>query len=53
MKIGVVLPQTEIGNDPGAIKTYAEAVEDMDSRTSWSSITSWARFREAVGLKGS
>jgi probable F420-dependent oxidoreductase len=30
MKIGVVLPQTEIGNDPAAIKTYAEAVEDME-----------------------
>jgi probable F420-dependent oxidoreductase len=29
MKIGVVLPQTEIGNDPGAIKAYAEAVEAM------------------------
>ena len=29
MKIGVVLPQTEIGNDPGAIKAYAEAVEGM------------------------
>jgi probable F420-dependent oxidoreductase len=29
MKIGVVFPQTEIGNDPGAIKAYAEAVEDM------------------------
>src|SRR5499425_3569867 len=29
MKIGVVLPQTEIGNDPGAIKAYAEAVEEM------------------------
>lgn len=29
MKIGVVLPQTEIGNDPGAIKAYAEAVESM------------------------
>jgi len=29
MKIGVVLPQTEIGNDPGAIKAYAAAVEDM------------------------
>ena len=29
MNIGVVLPQTEIGNDPGAIKAYAEAVEDM------------------------
>ena len=29
MKIGVVLPQTEIGNDPAAIKAYAEAVEDI------------------------
>ena len=29
MKIGVVLPQTEIGNDPAAIKAYAEAVEEM------------------------
>ena len=29
MKIGVVLPQTEIGNDPAAIKAYAEAVESM------------------------
>ena len=29
MKIGVVLPQTEIGNDPAAIKAYAEAVEGM------------------------
>src|SRR3972149_3411342 len=29
MKIGVVLPQTEIGNDPAAIKAYAQAVEDM------------------------
>src|SRR5256885_12629861 len=29
MKIGVVLPQTEIGNDPNAIKAYGEAVEGM------------------------
>jgi len=29
MKIGVVFPQTEIGNDPAAIKAYAEAVESM------------------------
>src|ERR687891_675706 len=29
MKIGVVLPQVEIGNDPAAIRAYAEAVEDM------------------------
>src|SRR3982074_3158954 len=29
MKIGVVLPQTEIGNDPAAIKAYGETVEGM------------------------
>src|SRR5206468_4269676 len=29
MNIGVVFPQTEIGNDPGAIKAYAESIEGM------------------------
>ena len=29
MKIGVVFPQTEIGNDPGAIKEYGQAIEGM------------------------
>ncbi len=29
MKIGVVFPQTEIGNDPVAIRDYAQAVEAM------------------------
>jgi probable F420-dependent oxidoreductase len=29
MKIGVVFPQTEIGNDPAAIRDYAQAVEGM------------------------
>jgi probable F420-dependent oxidoreductase len=29
MKIGVVFPQTEIGNDPAAIRDYAQAVEDL------------------------
>src|SRR5260370_673113 len=29
MKIGVVFPQTEFGNDPQAIKDYAQAVEAM------------------------
>ena len=29
MRIGVVFPQTEIGADPGAIRAYAEAVEDL------------------------
>ena len=29
MQIGVVFPQTEIGEDPGAVRAYAEAVEDL------------------------
>ena len=29
MRIGAVLPQTEIGADPGAVKEYAQAVEAM------------------------
>jgi probable F420-dependent oxidoreductase len=29
MKIGAVFPQTEIGNDPIAIRDYAQAVEEM------------------------
>jgi probable F420-dependent oxidoreductase len=29
MKIGVVFPQVEIGNDPSAIRDYAQAVEAM------------------------
>lgn len=29
MRIGVVFPQTEIGNDPGAIREFAQAVEEM------------------------
>jgi probable F420-dependent oxidoreductase len=29
MKIGVVFPQTEIGNDPAVIRDYAQAVEEM------------------------
>jgi len=29
MKIGVVFPQTEFGNDPQAIKDYAQAAEQM------------------------
>src|SRR5512145_2775507 len=29
MKIGVVFPQVEIGNDPAAIRDYAQAVEGM------------------------
>ena len=29
MQVGVVFPQTEIGPDPGAVRAYAEAVEEM------------------------
>jgi probable F420-dependent oxidoreductase len=29
MKIGVVFPQTEIGADPGAVRAYAERVEQL------------------------
>jgi probable F420-dependent oxidoreductase len=29
MRIGAVYPQTEYGNDPGAIRDYAQAVEEM------------------------
>ena len=29
MRIGVVLPQTEIGDDPGAIAAYARGVEEL------------------------
>lgn len=29
MRLGVVFPQTEIGSDPGAIRAYAEAAEEL------------------------
>ena len=29
MKIGAIFPQTEIGDDPGVIRKYAQAVEDL------------------------
>ena len=29
MHIGIVFPQTEIGTDPGAIRTFAEAAEEL------------------------
>lgn len=29
MRIGVVFPQTEFGNDPAALRDYAQAVEDL------------------------
>jgi probable F420-dependent oxidoreductase len=32
VRIGVVFPQTEMGSDPGAIRAYAAAVEDLGYR---------------------
>ncbi len=32
MQLGAILPQTEIGNDPDVIRTYAQAVEAMGYR---------------------
>ena len=29
MQIGAIFPQTEIGSDPGAIRDYAQAAEDL------------------------
>ena len=29
MRLGVVFPQTEIGSDPGAVRSYAEAAESL------------------------
>ncbi|MBM3947619.1 MAG: LLM class flavin-dependent oxidoreductase, partial [SAR202 cluster bacterium] len=29
MKLGVVYPQTELGPDPGVVREFAQAVEDM------------------------
>lgn len=29
MRVGVVFPQTEIGNDPGAIRAFCQAAEDL------------------------
>ena len=29
MKLGAVFPQTEIGSDPGAVREYAQAIEEM------------------------
>ncbi|HEX9786491.1 MAG TPA: LLM class F420-dependent oxidoreductase [Candidatus Binatia bacterium] len=32
MRVGVVFPQTEIGNDPASIKDYAQAAEELGFR---------------------
>jgi len=41
MNIGVVFPQVEIGQDPGAIREYAQAVEGMGYTHIWCSTTCW------------
>ncbi len=68
MHIGVVFPQTEIGNDPGAIREYAQAVEDLGyhhllvydhvlgastaNRLGWRGYTSETPFHEPFVLFG-
>lgn len=68
MRIGAVFPQTEIGNDPGAIRAWAEAVEEFgyrhvlafdhvigagtDTRPGWSGYTSDDPFHEVFVLFG-
>ena len=32
MQLGVVFPQTEIGSDPGGVRAYAQAAQDMGFR---------------------
>ena len=29
MRVGVTFPQTELGGDPGAVRAYAERVEEL------------------------
>jgi alkanesulfonate monooxygenase SsuD/methylene tetrahydromethanopterin reductase-like flavin-dependent oxidoreductase (luciferase family) len=68
MHIGAVFPQTEIGNDPGAIREYAQAVEDLGyhhllvydhvlgastaNRPGWTGYTSETPFHEPFVLFG-
>jgi probable F420-dependent oxidoreductase len=68
MHIGAVFPQTEIGNDPGAIREYAQAVEDLGyhhllvydhvlgaspvNRPGWRGYTSEMPFHEPFVLFG-
>jgi probable F420-dependent oxidoreductase len=68
MRIGAVFPQTEIGNDPAAIRTWAEAVERLgyrhalaydhvlgagtDTRPGWKGYTSETAFHEVFVLFG-
>jgi probable F420-dependent oxidoreductase len=68
MRIGAVFPQTEIGNDPAAIRDWAQAVEDLgyahvlaydhvlgagvDTRPGWVGYTSDTPFHEIFVLFG-
>ena len=68
MRIGAVFPQTEIGNDPAAIRDWAQAVEDLgyrhvlaydhvlgagvDTRAGWSGYSIDDPFHEIFVLLG-
>src|SRR5262245_60104566 len=68
MQIGVVFPQTEIGADPGGVRAYAEAVQDLgyehllaydhvlgadpSARPGWSGYTHMSMFHEPMVLYG-
>jgi probable F420-dependent oxidoreductase len=68
MRVGAVFPQTEIGNDPGDIRRWATAVEDLgydhilaydhvlgagtDARPDWRGYTSEDPFHEVFVLFG-
>jgi probable F420-dependent oxidoreductase len=68
MRVGAVFPQTEIGNDPGDIRRWATAVEELgydhilaydhvlgagtDSRPDWRGYTSEDPFHEVFVLFG-
>ena len=68
MKLGVVFPQTEIGNDPVALRDYAQAVEGLgydyiltydhvlgastENRPGWSGYSSESQFHEPFVLFG-
>jgi probable F420-dependent oxidoreductase len=68
MRVGAVFPQTEIGNDPGDIRRWATAVEDLgydhilaydhvlgagtDTRPGWRGYTSEDPFHEVFVLFG-
>jgi hypothetical protein len=52
MKIGVVFPQTEIGNDPAAISDCAQAVEAMGYPhvLAFDHVETLRRFKEEAGV---